>query len=187
VAKWASQEIDVGQPYSPFRPLVLGPGAVPYVTDPDQAKLRPEAAVLSVLAHGQESEGVEVALAAMGATAGLDDDLAKLYYDLILSALNQSARKALGELMTSGRYEYQSDFARKYIAEGEAKGETRGETRGEAKGEAKAIIQFLEARQITVPEEIRSSIMECRDIPTLDRWLQRAVTARTADQVVRDS
>jgi hypothetical protein len=47
--------------------------------------------------------------------------------------------------------------------------------------------QVLEARQIAVPEEIRRSIMECRDIPTLDRWLQRAVIATTADQVVRDS
>ena len=117
VAQWASQEIDIGQPCSPFRPLVLGPGAVPYVTDPDQAKRQPEAAVLSVLAHGQESEGIKVALAAMDAMVGLDDDRAKLYHDLILSALNESARRTLEELMTSGRYEYQSDFAKKYVAD----------------------------------------------------------------------
>jgi hypothetical protein len=81
--------------------------------------------------------------------------------------------------MTSGRYEYQSDFAKKYVAEGVAK--------GKAEGEAKAIIQVLEARQVAIPEEIRKSIVECCDIPTLDRWLQRAVIAATADQVVRDS
>jgi hypothetical protein len=125
VAEWAAKPIDTGQPGSPFRPLVLGPGAVPYVTNIEEARHAPELAVLSTLAHGKEPEGVRIALVAAGVTSGLDEERAKFYYDLLMSGLNEATRKALEDLMASGHYEYQSDFAKKYVAEGEARGEAQ--------------------------------------------------------------
>jgi hypothetical protein len=44
--------------------------------------------------------------------------------------------------MQSGKYEYQTEFARRYVAEGEA----RGEALGEARGRAHALLSFLAAQ-----------------------------------------
>jgi hypothetical protein len=52
VAQWAATPIDTGQPGTAFAPVVLGPDAVPIITAVDQARQRPELALLSVLAHG---------------------------------------------------------------------------------------------------------------------------------------
>ena len=52
VAAWARQPIDLGFG-STFRPLVVGPDVVPRVTNINEARERPELAVMSVLAHGR--------------------------------------------------------------------------------------------------------------------------------------
>ena len=79
--------------------------------------------------------------------------------------------------MAGGNYEYQSDFARRYVAQGEAK--------GEAKGRAHALLGVLAARGIAVPDDVRAQIETCTELPLLDRWLTRAVTALSAAEVVR--
>ncbi len=55
---------------------------------------------------------------ALPAIQGLDDDRGSLYYHLVYNSLNEAARRAL-EAMMKG-YEYRSDFAKKYVAEGRA-------------------------------------------------------------------
>src|SRR5439155_15344131 len=100
------------------------------ITDPAEAARRPELAVLSAMAHGGGEHGAAIAAAVLPAVAGLGDDRAKFYGDLVLDSLNEAARRAL-EAMMKG-YEYQSDFAKKYVAEGEAMGEAMGLARGEA-------------------------------------------------------
>ena len=40
--------------------------------------------------------------------------------------------------MESNKYEYRSDFARKYYGEGKAEGEAKGKAEGEAKGKIAA-------------------------------------------------
>ena len=76
--------------------------------------------------------------------------------------------------MASG-YEYQSDFAKKYVAQGRAE--------GEAKGEAKALLHILAARKLTPSDAQRERILACKDLPTLERWIERAVTAATLDVI----
>jgi len=49
----------------------------------------------------------------------------------------------------------------------------------EAHGEAHG-----EARDLPVSDEVRTQIVTCTDLATLDRWIARAATARTADEVV---
>jgi hypothetical protein len=140
VATWCSQPIAVGPGWPPLVPCVLGPQAVPVVTDEATARKAPELAVLSAEAHGRGTQGLAVALAALGATVGLDESKALFYTDLVLAALSAAARKALEEMLREG-YQYQSDFAKKYfgagLAEGEAKGKAEGEAKGKAEGEAK--------------------------------------------------
>src|SRR5688572_23633489 len=94
-----------------------------------------------------------------------------LYYDLVVSSLSDAARKAF-EAMNLKNYEYQSEFARKYVAE------------GRQEGKAEAVLQFLTARGIEVPEAIRQRVLACTDPAVLDGWIRRAALATTAAEVV---
>lgn len=82
--------------------------------------------------------------------------------------------------MSHGNYEYQSDFAKKYVAQGRAEGEAKGKAEGKAEG----ILRVLEARQLAVTEAQRERILACADLAVLDSWLVRAVTAASTDDVL---
>jgi hypothetical protein len=97
----------------------------------------------------------------------------------VLNALPQAARVALEEMMRSGTYEYQSDFARKYYGQGLAKGEAKGE----AKGKAESILTILENRGIDLSPAQRETILACRDLEQLDRWLRRSLNISTAPEL----
>ena len=115
---------------------------------------------------------LEMARATLAAVHGLDDERAKLYADLVLLSVDEAARAILEALMASGNYVYQSDFARRYIAQ------------GEASGRAHAVLAVLAARQIAVPEPARAQIAGCADLAVLDRWLARAATAQSVADVL---
>ena len=115
VAAWCAEPIETGVPGFVLSPPVLRRTAVPVVTDPEEAARRPELAVLSVMAHGETEQGATIADALLPALQELDDDRARFYYDLVYNSLNEAARLSLESMMKS--YEYQSDFARKYVAQ----------------------------------------------------------------------
>jgi PD-(D/E)XK nuclease family transposase len=72
-------------------------------------------------------------------------------------------------------------------AEGKAEGLVEGETSGLAKGEVKAkvgaILAVLAARGVPVGQEVRARIEACKDAATLDRWIIRAATASSAEDI----
>jgi len=68
-------------------------------------------------------------------------------------------------------YEYQSEFARKYVAQ----------------GRTEALLSFLSARQLPVTDEVRARILACRDWGLLDTWIVRAVTAKSIADVLGES
>ncbi len=178
-AKWAGQPIETGQPGCPFVPLVIGSRSMPIVRVREHASRAPELVVLSVLAHSHEADAVEIAMAAVHASAGLDEDRARLYYDFTLMALNEGARNALEKIMTSGNYEYQSDFARKYFS--------KGRDEGKAESKAEDLLKILARRGIAVADEQRARILACRDLPTLDRWLDLAFCVASAQEMIGSS
>jgi predicted transposase YdaD len=67
---------------------------------------------------------------------------------------------------------------------GLVEGEARGEARGEAKGLARALLRLLAARGLAVDEAARKHIQGCMEVPTLEQWLDRAVTASHISQVL---
>ena len=69
----------------------------------------------------------------------------------------------------------------------EARGEARGKTEGRAVGKAEALLQLLSARGVAVHDEARARVLACRDLPTLDRWFDRAVTATSVAAVLADN
>ncbi len=175
VARWAARPIETGHPGFTLTPLVLGPASVPVVLDSAVAAQSPELAVLSAIVHGEEPEAVGVARAAAVAALSLDDERAALYLDVILASVNQTARAVLEALMANRPYEYQSDFAKRYVAVGKAQ--------GQAEAAARAVLRVLEARGVDVPGDVRERILACADLALLDAWLERAVTATSASEV----
>jgi hypothetical protein len=64
-------------------------------------------------------------------------------------------------------YEWQSDFAKSHIAE----------------GEAKSVLLVLKARGLAVPDHVHERITGCSDTDQLERWIQRAATIDHAEQL----
>ena len=60
-----------------------------------------------------------------------------------------------------------------------------GTLKGAVTGKADAVLSVLDARGIAVPDEVRAQILACADVDTLDRWIRRAATLKTAAAVVR--
>ena len=50
------------------------------------------------------------------AIRALDDERVRFFYGIVYNSLNEAARHALEATMKG--YEYQSDFAKKYVAQG---------------------------------------------------------------------
>jgi len=183
VARWAATPIETGHPGFVLTPLVLGPGTIPRVVDEAQAARAPELAVLSVLVHGQGPEAVAIAKAALAGTRGLDDERAALYIDLVLAFVNEAARGILEALMANGTYQYQSDFAKRYVAQGRAEGRAEGE----AKGLREAVTHVLAARKLALSELGRTRLASCTDVVVLTAWLERAATAASEAEVFAGS
>jgi hypothetical protein len=58
-------------------------------------------------------------------------------------------------------------------------GRREGEAKGRAEGEARAVLAVLEARGLAVSEAQRTLILGCDDTDQLERWVRKAVTAKT--------
>ncbi|MEU2035568.1 hypothetical protein [Nocardia amamiensis] len=150
-------------------PVVLGPADVPVVTDASTAVTNPELAVLSAIAHRHhpERDAILTTLAKTMVDAANGD----LYIDLVMAVLPKAARHFLESLMTTGTYEYKSEFARRYYS----------------RGEAAALLRVLRTRGFTVSEATASRIAECTDLDQINTWIDRAVTADSLDEVFADN
>jgi hypothetical protein len=124
------------------------------------------------MAHGESEQGAAIAAAVLPALGALDDERARFYGDLVLTSLNEAARRVL-EAMMKG-YEYQSDFAKKYVAQGRT---------AEA---ARNLLTVLGVRGITVSDVARERILAQGDPERLERWLEKAVTAASLGEVLND-
>jgi hypothetical protein len=194
VAGWCAEPIEIGVPGFVLRPPGLRHTDVPVVTDPEEAARRPELGVLSAMAHGDTEQGATIAAAVLPAIQELDEDRARLYYDLVYNSLNEAARRAL-EAMMKG-YEYQSDFAKKYVAqgrnegraegrvEGRVEGRNEGRTEGRTEEAARNLLTVLRARGIAVPDAIRERILAQKDPERLERWLEKAAVAASVAAVL---
>jgi hypothetical protein len=70
------------------------------------------------------------------------------------------------------------------IAAMKAESEKRGERRGEKRAAAAAVLAVLASRGLEVPSRVRTAIEASTDLAELRRFLQRAITAASADEVV---
>jgi len=171
VAAWCAEPIETGVPGFILRPPVLGRAQVPVVTDPAEAARRPELGVLSAMAHGEGEQGAAIAAAVLAAVAGLGDDRARFYGDLVLNSLNDAARRAL-ETMMKG-YEYQSEFAKKFVAQ------------GRQEGERALLLRLLRARFGELSPSALARV-EAAEVDVLERWGERVLSAKSLTDVLDD-
>jgi hypothetical protein len=174
VATWCAEPIEMGVPGFVLRPPVLRREEIPVVTDHAEAARRPELGVLSAMAFGESEQGQSIMEAVLPAIQGLDDERARFYYDLVYNSLNEAARRAL-EAMMKG-YEYQSEFAKKYVAQGRDEGRVEEAVR--------SLLTVLRVRGIAVPDAARERILGQKDAARLERWHERAVVAASLAEVL---
>lgn len=184
VARWAEKPIELGGG-NRFVPLVLGPSSVPAVTDPVQASADPELAVLSAIAHGRSedvSKAVRIALAVEAAASRLDEKRGRLYCDLAWTWLSPDARREL-KMIDPDKYEYQSEFARSWVAYGREEGRTEGKAEGNAEGRAGLICRQLAVRFGPLTPEVETQIRSA-SISELDAIGERLLTAPTLQEAL---
>ncbi|MFE8605267.1 RpnC/YadD family protein [Archangium violaceum] len=106
-------------------------------------------------------------------------------------SLNDAARTALEALMSSGTYEYQSEFARRYFTQGREEGRQEGRQEGLQtgrqeglhEGEVIALLKVLEARGLLMDEQSRQRIAACSDLAQIERWLLKAVSVQSVQEL----
>lgn len=162
----------------PLRPFIFTPRDVPLVTDPELARARPALVVFSAICHAGDT-GVDAVFPALAeALRTLGPGKALLYYDIVLAGLPQAPRVRWEAYMsTAVDSKYRSELFREI--------EARSKAEGKAEGEGRAVLTVLDARRVPVPEAIRKQILACNDLTQLETWLRRAVTATTAEEVIR--
>lgn len=130
--------------------------------------------MLSAMAHGKDGDtnkASRIAAAAIAATAGLDPDKRSLYFDLVRWSLSDAVRRSL-DAMKSFEYEYQSDFAREFLA------------KGEARGRSAVLLKLLQLRFGPVSDELTSRVQSA-SIAELDAWAERVLSATSLDEALR--
>jgi hypothetical protein len=171
-ARWAARSIDLGGG-NRFTPLVLSPSGVPEVTDETLAQSDPELAVLSAMAHGHDADygkAARIAIAAQLASLGVDAERSRLYFDLVRASLSEAARKEL-KAMDPAKYEYQSDFAKRYVAQ------------GKLHGRAELVTRQLTLRFGSLPSDAQARIAAA-SIEELDAIGERLLTAQTLEEAL---
>jgi hypothetical protein len=167
----------------------LGLSGVPEITDPERAKEDPELAVLSAMAHARDpdlAKSARIALLAQMVSLGLDAERSTLYCDLVLHSLPEAARRAL-QAMDASKYEYQSEFARRYFGQGKAAGVAEGKAAGIAEGKAAGVVEIV-LKQLATRFGVLSPAVamhvQSASATDLDRIAQRVLTAHTLDEAL---
>jgi hypothetical protein len=148
------------------------------VTDLQDAEENVELAVLSAIEHGQSTDvalAASIASAAIVASATVNAERSRLYLDLVLISLSRSAPEVLEATMNSLGYEYQSDFARRYVAQGRAEGKTEGRV--------EIVLKQLALRFGPLTEAVQARLSSAPDAH-LDAVAEQILTAQTLEEAL---
>lgn len=110
----------------------------------------------------------------------VDDPEIEARRQLILRALLKTSPEARQELIDQGRAEGLDQGLEK----GLEKGLERGRLEGQLSEARKALRRVLAGRQLTPNPTDDARIEDCLDLATLERWLDQAITARSATEAL---
>ncbi|MEU6274217.1 hypothetical protein ABZ871_17700 [Streptomyces populi] len=178
-AEWAQRAVNSGPPQLPtltLRPLVVGPHNMPVITDPSEARADLALAALSSITHAGDPDIGAILKALSTALRDVPEDVADPIIEFIAQGLGKRPAMQLWRNLVA----VDLSFYKSSISE-----EIRDE--GRAQASADAILIILEQRGIDVSDDIRERITGCDDPGILRRWLARAVTAPTAEDIFGDT
>jgi hypothetical protein len=72
----------------------------------------------------------------------------------------------------------------KFFTESHRRSYDQGKAEGKVEGKAEALLVILQQRKLEISDEQRRQIAACPDVATLDRWLDRALSARSVDELL---
>ncbi|MFF3335137.1 hypothetical protein ACFYWX_37300 [Streptomyces sp. NPDC002888] len=175
-AAWAAQPVPIGPRWwaaLTLRPLVAGPHNMPFITDPDEARADLALTALSAITHAKDRDVTGILKALSTALRDVPETVADPIIELTTRGLD-SVRRAAEIWRTLVAVDL--SFYKSSISE-----EIRDE--GRAERGAEDVLLVLEARGLNVPEEMHVRITDCDDPDLLRRWLTRAVTVSSADEI----
>jgi len=177
VAQWAAGPFWSGHTW--LHPIVIGPGDLPAITDPEEVRRCLPLAFLSGIVHGLEMTAVPIGLALAHVIDGSRDEDLGLYWDAFLASLDEPVRKELEMLLQRNKWEPRSDWGKGFFDQGKA----TGRAEGRAEGRATALLMVLEHRGLAVSTSVRDQVMACTDLVVLDRWLRRATVGDSLEGI----
>lgn len=178
--------IEIGQPRFQFLPFVAG-GHVS-LPSPSGLVFGPEWMMLNILTSRFKLSTHEARMFALAGIAPAPPERREEYAHIILECSPEKIRPALEELMaTHFKSPFIESFRNQGIEEGRAKGLAEGLTEGRVEGRveeaADALFTVLAARGIPILDQARSLISACTDPDQFKKWIARAATAKTLDEV----
>jgi hypothetical protein len=189
-AEWAARSVPIGPRHwatLTLHPVVAGPHNMPVITDPAEARADLALATLSAITHakGTAVDGILKALST--ALQDVSETVADPIIEFTAQGLggNRRAAEIWRNLVAVDLSFYKSYIAEEIRDEGRDEGRAEGRDEGRAEGQAEALLLVLETRGIDVPGEIREQITACDDPELLRRWLARAVTVSSAEEIFK--
>jgi hypothetical protein len=98
-------------------------------------------------------------------------DHSEIYHDIVYASLPQAAQRYLEKLMSTGTYQFRSEWALRHI------------NRGKTEGRADDVLIVLTTRGSDIPDAARDRVTTCTDLDQLDTWLRHAETPTSIDEV----
>lgn len=177
-ADWAGRPVTSGPPHMPtltIRPVVVGPHNMPVITDPAEARADLALTTLSAITHAGDPDIGAILKALSTALRDVPEDVA----DPIIEFTTQGLEKRPALELWRNLVAVDLSFYKSVISE-----EIRDE--GRAQGRAEAILIILEQRGLHVSDDARERITGCDDPEVLRRWVARAVSVSSTDEIFAD-
>ncbi|WP_405615494.1 hypothetical protein [Streptomyces sp. NBC_00076] len=175
-AEWAVRPVPIGPAQWPalvLRPLVAGPHNLPVITDPDEARADLALTALSAIAHAKEPAVDGILKALTAALRDAPQAVADPIVEFTAQGIGNNRRAA--ELWRN-LVAVDLSFYKSWLSE-----EIRDE--GRAQGRAEDILRILDRRGLDVSDADRERITSCGDLDTLGRWLDRAITTPSTEEI----
>jgi hypothetical protein len=99
-----------------------------------------------------------------------------VYNEVIFAIFREACRKGLleAQMLSQLMEKYRNEFKGFY---------DEGKLDGRTEGKAEAILDILMGRGLAVPQEVRERVLRCQDPEQLRRWLLRAITVSTPEEI----
>ncbi|MFF2328290.1 MULTISPECIES: hypothetical protein [unclassified Streptomyces] len=178
-AEWAAHPFTAGHPRSPvltLHPLVAGPHNMPVITDVAEARKDLALATLAAITHAGDPDIDAILKTLSTALRDVPETIADPIVELTAQGLgNRPAAQQWRNLVAVDLSFYKSPLSEEIRDEGRAEGRAEGIARG--------ILLLLAQVGVEVSDEARERITGCTDLDVLSRWLLRAPTAVSVEDV----